>query len=312
MRFGCITGLASSLPQQIIHNEYFSSYLDTSDEWIQKRTGIVNRHWVSEDESALSLATEVLERLIRENGLPEAVIVATCSANKTIPSLAHRLCHLLGLNGLHFDINSACSGFVVALVQADALIQSGVVNSVAVIGVDVMSQLINKSDRATAILFGDGAAGIMLSCGVQPQVRGINYGSDVAACEILGDQGDMLKGVLPRIVMQGREVFKLAVQAMTESIESCVKEAGQQPSEVDWFFCHQANRRILEAVAKRLGVDVSRFYLTLPEHGNTSSASVPLALAHAQAKGRLEPGQVIVMSAIGAGMSWASIILDWR
>jgi len=239
VRFGCITGLASSLPQQIIHNEYFSSYLDTSDEWIRKRTGIVNRHWVSKDESALSLAKEVLGQLIKENGLPEAVIVATCSANKTIPSLAHRLCHLLGLNGLHFDINSACSGFVVALVQADALIKSGVVNSVAVIGVDVMSQLIDKSDRATAILFGDGAAGVMLSCGIQPQIRGINYGSDVAACGILGDQGDVLKGVLPRIVMQGQEVFKLAVQAMTESIESCVKEAGQQPSEVGWFFCHQ-------------------------------------------------------------------------
>ena len=312
MYFGRITGLSSRLPNQIVTNAHFESYLDTSDEWIQKRTGIVKRHWISEGETALSLAQSVLEELIQESGQPDAVIVATCSSDKTLPSLAHRLCGIFNLNGLHFDINSACSGFVVALVQADALIRSSVVKKVAVIGVDVMSRLIDKHDRSTAILFGDGAGGVMLSRGEQAQIKAVHYGSNVEACGILSDQGDILAGKSPVIAMQGQEVFRLAVQAMADSIAVAIEEAGFSPEQVDWFFCHQANRRILQAVAKRLRVDESRFYITLTDQGNTSSASIPLALNHAQANQSLEKGQLVVLSAIGAGMSWASLILDWR
>tara|TARA_Y200000002_G_C22676935_1_gene662500 strand:- start:1861 stop:2799 length:939 start_codon:yes stop_codon:yes gene_type:complete len=307
-----VIGVASALPDQIVPNTYFERYLDTSDEWIHKRTGIRNRRWVAEDESGLVLVTSVLKDLIDLYGSPDALIVATCSPDKTLPSMAHRAAEQLGIHGLMFDVNSACTGFMSAFLQADALIKTGTVNRIAVIGMDVMSRLVDRDDRATVVLFGDGAAGVMMERSSKQRILSHHFDSAINTTNLLIDEGSWLEGVVPKISMRGQEVFRLAVRQVSQSITDSLNHAGCGIDEVDWFMCHQANQRIISALASGLSIQEDKFYMTLSEYGNTSSASIPLGLDHAVRSNALQKDQLVVLSSVGAGMSWASSVIQWR
>ncbi|MBM4211052.1 MAG: beta-ketoacyl-ACP synthase 3 [Gammaproteobacteria bacterium] len=310
--FSRISAIATQLPSEEIPNSYFGSYLDTSDQWIAQRTGIQSRFWLKKNESVLDITVPVLAQLIEKSGRPDSVIVATCSADKVLPSLAHRVASACEIDGLHFDVNAACSGFLVALAQARALIGAGMVSRVAVIGADAMSKLIDHNDRATAVLFGDGAGGLMLERAQQDVFLSTCFDSKVAFCDILMDQGRIHEGVKPVIQMQGQEVYRLAVGALSRSVLQSLHLANKAIEDVDFVFAHQANDRILQSVAKNLGIDDQIFYKTVNCYGNTSAASIPLGLAHAHENNRLKNQDILVLTAIGAGMAWGSMVLKWE
>ncbi|MDA9832775.1 beta-ketoacyl-ACP synthase 3 [Gammaproteobacteria bacterium] len=311
MYFSRISAVASHLPSAKIPNTYFESYLDTSDQWIRQRTGIQSRFWLGEGESILDIALPVLQALIDQSGSPDAVIVATCSNDKVLPSLAHRVAAECHIDGFHFDVNAACNGFLVALAQARALIACGMVNRVAVLGVDAMSKLIDRNDRATAILFGDGAGGLMLERSREDAFLSACFASKTELCGILTDNGRIHEGIRPKIAMQGQEVYRLAIGALSQSLKDSLHLAGLGIEEIDWVFAHQANDRILQSVAKSLKIDGQRFYRTVHCYGNTSAASIPLGLAHAYENNQLKAQDTLAFTAIGAGMAWGCMILKW-
>jgi 3-oxoacyl-[acyl-carrier-protein] synthase-3 len=286
--------------------------LETSDQWIVQRTGIGSRFWLDNNESILDITVPVLEKLIEQAGAPDCVLVATCSSDKVLPSLAHRAASVLKINGLHFDINAACCGFLVALAQARSLVASGMAHKVAIIGVDAMSKLIDRDDRSTAVLFGDGAGGIMLERSDDDAFLSVCFDSNVELSGILTDQGQIHEGIKPKIGMQGQEVYRLAIGALSQSMTKSLELAGLGLEDIDWVFAHQANNRILQNVAKSLKIEHQRFYKTVHCYGNTSAASIPLGLAHAHDNKLLKDKSVLALTAIGAGMIWGSMVLKWR
>ena len=337
-----IVGSGMHVPERVITNDYFASYLETNDEWIRDRTGIVERRWVEGTVGASELAEPAAREAIKNAGLAasdiDGIVFATVTPDYAFPSSACFLQARLGISsGLAFDINAVCSGFIYALVAADSLIAKGLCRNVLVVGSDVYSTIINPNDRRTCILFGDGAGAVVLQAcpatsggtaqGIGMDGSGETLSGIYASC--LGADGthtDILKvprgsaaPLTPEVLagdshylsMEGREVFKLAVRRLAEVNETIVRENGFDISQVDWFVSHQANKRILSAMARSVGVPEEKVLMNVERYGNTSAASVPILLAEAEREGIIKKGDLLVLSAFGGGVTWGSVLVRW-
>ncbi len=338
-----ILGAGMNVPERRVPNAHFATYLETSDEWISDRTGIKERRWAEPEVGASELAAPACERAVANAGLQlsdiDAVICATVTPDYTFPSTACFIQKRLGLRpGLAFDINAVCSGFVYALVTADSLIARGLCRNVLVVGVDIYSTIIDKHDRTTCVLFGDGAGAVVLSA-TAPEARGGSQESHFASgsgtslrgiySSLLGADGsqtDILcvpNGSAARptpestaagqhfLRMAGKEVFKLAVRSLGDISVKLLAESGFSPDDVDYFVSHQANKRILLSMAKQLNIAEEKVLMNVEKYGNTSAASVPIVLAEFSANGTIKPGDLLLLSAFGGGVTWGACLLRW-
>ncbi|MHB8189556.1 MAG: beta-ketoacyl-ACP synthase III [Ferrimicrobium sp.] len=300
-----IIGVGSALPERIVTNADFEGYLDTNDIWITERTGIRARHMggttsglaIAAGKAALSAAGLTGEDI-------DFVILSTTTPDQTVPATTAEISHQLGTRGGAMDLNAACAGFVYALVTARGLIEMGM-NRILVIGADTLSRITDQNDRSTAVLFADGAGAVIIERSDTESFLGWDLGIDGSARPILYcDHGGYM-------YMEGREVFKRAVRVMVESSEKAMKQAGISSSDISLLVPHQANLRIIDAANQRLGIDIERTAIVLDRTGNTSSGSIPLALADAVAHDRLSNGDLILFTGFGAGMTWASAVVRW-
>lgn len=300
-----LAGWGTALPDKTVTNTDLESWLDTSDEWIRERTGIAERRvGSSTTELAVAAARAALER---SPGPVDLVLVATITPDQTTPATASVVQAALGLDRCAaFDLHAACSGFVYGLVVARGLIATGM-RRVLLVGAETLSRITDWDDRETAVLFGDGAAAVVLEADAGPDtLLGHHLGGDGGGAGLLyADRGAFLR-------MDGREVYRRAVRAMVESSTAALAAAGLSPGDVDLFVPHQANRRIIEGAADRLGIPPERTAIVLERTGNTSAASIPLALADALDAGRVAPGDVVLLSGVGAGLAWGSAVLRWQ
>ena len=316
MRSSVIIGTGSYLPSKIISNDDMAQMVDTTHEWIVKRTGICQRHIAGPTEMTSDMGKKAAEIAIQKSGLSkdeiDGIIVATTTPDNTFPSVAAKVQKALGLKQCAaFDVQAVCSGFIYALTIANSLIKSGSHHNILVIGADKMSSIVNWEDRSTCVLFGDGAGAVVLSG--KDNVKG------VLASEILcdGNLDDILYtsgGVSQSnesgfIIMKGAEVFKHAVEKMSSSVQSVLQKAGLSASEIQWVVPHQANARIINAVAEKLGLSSERVILTVDKHANTSAASIPIALD--LECGKFKRGENVLFTAAGAGFTWGSLVLSW-
>ena len=316
-------GCGHYLPETILTNEALSERLDTSDEWIRARTGIRQRHIAAEGELTSDLATRAAERALAAAGMEpgdlDAIVLATATPDQTFPSTATRVQHNLGMtSGFAFDIQAVCAGFIYALANANGLILAGMANRVLVIGAETFSRILDWEDRATCVLFGDGAGAVVLerSDGTgTPADRGILgtcLHSDGAHNRILhvsgGPSGTGDIGVLK---MEGKEVFKHAVTKLAAVAHEVMDKSGVSSADIDWIVPHQANYRIIESTARKADIPMDKVIVTVGEHGNTSAASIPLALSCGIADGHIKPGNLLLMEAIGGGLAWGSALMRW-
>jgi 3-oxoacyl-[acyl-carrier-protein] synthase-3 len=324
--FAAITGWGMAVPRRIVTNEELAQRIDTSDEWIRSRTGIAQRHVAEPDEFTSVLATRAgkaaLERAGVEPASVETVIVATCTPDRTFPATA---CTVQANLGIHragaFDVAAACSGFVYGMSVATALVKSGMSRSVLLIAADIFTHFIDWNDRNTCVLFGDGAGAVLLQATNEPRgllasnIGAWGEGETLMAVDAGGTRqpatGELLEAGKQYVYMNGREIFKHAVRGMAESSERAVADAGVTLDDVALVVPHQANVRIIEAVAKRLELPMERFYVNLDRYGNTSAASVPIALVEAEQQGRVKPGDLVLLTAFGGGLTWGSALLRW-
>lgn len=317
-----VRGVGHHLPERIVPNADFESSLDTSDDWIRSRSGIERRHFAAEGETTSDLATRAARAALAHAGLEagdiDALILATSTADLTFPSAATMVQHAIGMKGgFAFDIQAVCAGFVFALANANALILSGTARRVLVIGAETFSRLLDWSDRSTCVLFGDGAGALVLEAAEDTGTnsdRGIlasDLHSDGAFRELLFVDGGVSTGRIGHLRMQGREVFRHAVEKLAETAHAALDKAGLGAADVDWIVPHQANLRIIAATAQRMQVPMERVIVTVQDHGNTSAASIPLALSVGVQRGQIAPGQLVVTEAIGGGLAWGSVVLRW-
>ncbi|WBU57501.1 beta-ketoacyl-ACP synthase III [Paracoccus sediminicola] len=306
------------LPERIVENSWFEDKVDTSDEWIRSRTGIERRHFAAEGETTSQMAIRAAEDALNRAGMSadqiDALIVATSTPDLTFPSVATMVQAGLSLKtGFAFDVQAVCAGFVFALANADGMIRSGQAQRVLVIGAETFSRILDWEDRGTCVLFGDGAGAVVLEAAEGE--RGIlasDLNSDGSYREILYvDGGVSTTGNAGKLRMQGNVLFRHAVEKLAETAHAAIDKAGLTPQDVDWLVPHQANARIIAATAQRMHLPMEKVILTVADHGNTSAASIPLALAVADAAGRFSKGDVIVTEAIGGGLSWGSVVLRW-
>jgi 3-oxoacyl-[acyl-carrier-protein] synthase-3 len=316
-------GCGHYLPARVVENAEFARTLDTSDEWIRTRTGIERRHFAADGEMTSDLATAAARAALADAGLDGAdidtLIVATATPDQTFPATAVKVQTAIGMQGgFAFDVQAVCAGFIFALAQANALIQSGVSRRVMVIGAETFSRILDFTDRATCVLFGDGAGALILEAQESPGLgsdRGIlstDLHSDGRYGELLYvDGGPSSTGTAGVVRMAGQEVFKHAVVKLAETGAAALAQAGLTPADIDWLVPHQANLRIMTMTAHKLGVAMERVVVTVQDHGNTSAASIPLALSVARAEGRIRRGDVLLMEAIGGGLAWGAAVLRW-
>ncbi|ACU54019.1 3-oxoacyl-(acyl-carrier-protein) synthase III [Acidimicrobium ferrooxidans DSM 10331] len=300
-----IIGVGQAVPDRVVTNADFEAYLDTSDTWITERTGIRERRFGG---TTSSLAIEAGRRAIADAGLTpgdiDFLVLSTTTPDQTVPATSAEVSHQLGTRGGAMDLNAACAGYVYALVVARGMIASGA-HRVLVIGSDTLSRITDQNDRSTAVLFADGAGAVVMERADEDDLLGWDLGVDGAARPILYcDHGGYM-------YMEGREVFKRAVRVMVESSETAMKQAGVNADDIALLVPHQANLRIIQAANERLGISLDRTAVVLDRYGNTSSGSIPLALADAVAQGRLHPGDHVLFTGFGAGMTWASAVWRW-
>ena len=312
-----IVGTGSFLPPRVVSNEELSKKLDTSDAWIQERTGIRQRHIADESQASSDLALEASRRALEAAGIPAAdidlIIVATSTPDFIFPSTACLLQAKLGVKGCAaFDVQAVCSGFVYALATADSMIKNRMAKKALVVGAEVFSRILDWNDRGTAVLFGDGAGAVVLAAGDKPGVHASVLHADGSQAGILSVPGNVCGGKItgsPFLQMQGKEVFKLAVRVLDESAREVVVAAGMKLEDIDWLIPHQANIRILEATAKRMGLPRERLVATVDHHANTSAASVPLALDEYVRAGKIQAGHRVLMQGVGGGFTWAASLV---
>jgi len=317
--FSRITGIGSYLPGPPVSNDDLASRgIDTSDEWIVSRTGIKSRHLVANGENASDLALEASKRALLAAGLDatdlDLIIVATSTPDFIFPSTACLLQGKLGNRGATaFDVQAVCSGFVYGLTIAEKFIRSGSHRRALVVGAEVFSRILDWSDRGTCVLFGDGAGAVVLEASDKPGILASALHADGAHHAILSVPGSVCGGKVtgdPFLRMDGQAVFKFAVRVLAEVADECCQAAGIAPSEVDWLIPHQANVRILEATAKRMKLPMGKVVVTVDRHGNTSAASVPLALDEAVRDGRIHAGHKVMLEGVGGGFTWGAVLFE--
>ncbi|MEM7745519.1 MAG: beta-ketoacyl-ACP synthase III [Pseudomonadota bacterium] len=316
-------GCGHYLPDRIVTNQELAERLDTSDEWIRSRTGIGQRHIAAPGQKTSDLGTRAAEGALSAAGITaedlDAIVVATATPDQTFPSTATRIQHNLGMTGgFAFDIQAVCAGFIFALANANGLILSGMADRVLVIGAETFSRILDWEDRSTCVLFGDGAGAVILERSEAtgtPQDRGVLatcLHSDGAHNHILhvsgGPSETQSTGVLK---MEGREVFRHAVSKLAAVADEVMGKAGVVADDINWIVPHQANYRIIENTARRAGIPMDKVVVTVEHHGNTSAASIPLALSSAVSDGTIKPGDLLLMEAIGGGLAWGGAVLRW-
>ena len=314
MKHARIAGTGSYLPERILTNRELEAMVDTTDEWIVTRTGIRERHIIADGETTSDMALHASRRAIQAAGIEaraiDMIIVATTTPDRVFPSTACLLQDKLGIASCPaFDIQAVCSGFVYALATADSFIKSGAVKHVLVVGADAMSRITDWSDRSNCILWGDGAGAVVVQASKEPGIISSHLHADGSYANLL----HVPSGVSQRegrdtIEMQGNPVFKIAVNTLDAIVDETLQANGMQKSDIDWLVPHQANIRILQSTAKKLGMSMERVVVTVDVHGNTSAASIPLALDVAVRDGRIKRGETILMEAFGGGFTWGSVL----
>jgi 3-oxoacyl-[acyl-carrier-protein] synthase-3 len=316
-----VTGVGDYLPTRVVTNDDLAKIIDTSDAWIVERTGIHRRHEAVEGETTSDLATKAAAKALAAAGRTPAdvdlIVVGTTTPDLTFPAAATMVQRKLGCPvGIAFDVQAVCSGFVFALAVADNFVVRGQSKCCLVIGAETMTRLMDWTDRGTCVLFGDGAGAVVLEPGegqgttADRGVLGVALRADGTKQDLLYvDGGPSTTGTVGKLRMQGKEVFRNAVVNISEAVIAAAKAANVELSEVDWFIPHQANQRILEGVAKRLGIASERVISTVADHANTSAASIPLAMAQGIADGRIKPGQLLLMEAMGGGLTWGAAVV---
>ncbi len=321
-----ITGTGSYLPERVVTNNDLAQFVDTSDEWIQKRVGIRERRYAAEDQTSSDMAAEAGKKAIKAAGLDasdiDMIIVGTITGDMPLPACAAFVQQKLGCRYIpSFDVSAACAGFLFSLSVGDSFIRTSAARNVLAIGVEVLTKITNFQDRNTCVLFGDGAGAVVLSR-TENADKGLllstNLFTDGTLTDILnipagGSKEPITHAALDaqrnKVYMNGKEVFRIAVRKLTSSSQAAMAQSGLAPEQIDWVVPHQANLRILNQVAARLGIPYDRFVLNVDVRGNTSSASVPIALNEAVEDGRIKPGHTVLMCALGAGISWGSALV---
>ena len=323
VRRACFIGSGAYLPDRVVTNDELAAQVDTSDEWIVQRTGIRQRHFAAKDEKTSDLAMRAAEAALKDAGVrPDAVdliVLATATPDQTFPATATRVQAGLGLGpSTAFDVQAVCSGFIYALAVADNFVRLGQADTALVIGAETFSRILDWEDRTTCVLFGDGAGAVVLKgedgAGTTED-RGIlttHLHSDGQHHDLLYvDGGVSSTRTVGHVRMAGREVFKHAVVRLAEVVDEALEATGLGPEAIDWLVPHQANKRIIDATAKKLDMDPNRVVTTVDRHANTSAASVPLALDTAVRDGRIKPGDLVMLEAMGGGFTWASALARW-
>lgn len=318
-----VAGVGAYLPERILTNDELSRQVDTSDAWIKERTGISERRIAATGEMTSDLALKASEAALADAGLKagdlDLIVLATTTPDETFPATATVVQRRLGMErGAAFDVQAVCSGFVYALAVADNFIKAGQARHVLVIGAETMSRLLDWEDRGTCVLFGDGAGALVLSAvegNGDARDRGVlstHLFSDGRHHDLLYvDGGPSSTRTTGHLRMQGKEVFRHAVTNISEAVHAALEAGGLTPSDIDWFVPHQANQRILDGTARKVGIPIERVVVTVERHGNTSAASVPLALAEAVQDGRIRRGQLVLLEAMGGGFTWGSALIRW-
>ena len=317
--FSRIVGTGSYLPDKVVTNDDLARTIDTSDEWIRTRSGIRSRHVAAEGQLASDLALPAAQRALQAAGVNPAdidlIIVATTTPDIIFPSTACILQSKLGVAGCPaFDVQAVCSGFVYALTIADLFIRCGQANHVLVVGTEVYSRILDWNDRGTCVLFGDGAGAVIVAASEAPGILATKLHADGSHREMLCVPGSVNAGKVwgsPFVHMDGGSVFKFAVHVFEECANEVLEAAGLNVSDLDWFVPHQANIRIMEATARKLGLPREKLISTVHHHGNTSAASIPLALDEAVKDGRILPGQTLLLEGVGGGFTWGAVLLRW-
>ncbi|MGA0610291.1 beta-ketoacyl-ACP synthase III [Caldimonas sp. KR1-144] len=324
VRYSRITGTGSYLPPKRITNAEFAADLatrgiETSDEWIVERTGIRARHFADEgvttSDLALEAARHALESAGRRADEIDLIIVATSTPDMIFPSAACLLQRKLGVHGCPaFDVQAVCSGFVYALTIADAMIRTGSARCALVVGAEVFSRILDFNDRTTCVLFGDGAGAVVLEASDTPGILATELHADGRHVEILCTPGTVANGKVlgdPLLKMDGQAVFKLAVGVLEQAARAVLDKSGRTEADIDWLIPHQANIRIMQGTAKKLKLPMDKLVVTVDEHGNTSAASIPLALDHAVRAGRVKRGDTVMLEGVGGGFTWGAVLLDF-
>ena len=321
-RYSRITGTGSSLPPRRLTNADLVAALaqrgiETSDEWIVERTGIRARHFADPEVGSSDLGLEAARNALEAAGVQpqdiDLIIVATSTPDMVFPSTACILQNKLGANGCPaFDVQAVCSGFVYALSVADAMIQSGAASRALVVGAEVFSRILDFNDRTTCVLFGDGAGAVVLEASETPGILSSDLHADGKHVGILCVPGNVSGGQVlgdPLLKMDGQAVFKLAVGVLEKAAHAALAKAGLTESDIDWLIPHQANIRIMQGTARKLKLSMDKVVVTVDQHGNTSAASIPLALDHAVRNGQVKPGQTVLLEGVGGGFTWGAVLL---
>ncbi|HKS90172.1 MAG TPA: beta-ketoacyl-ACP synthase III [Stellaceae bacterium] len=317
-----VAGCGGYLPERIVTNDELAARLDTSDAWIRQRTGIGERRIAADGELTSDLAIVAARRALERAGMNgsdvDLIVLATATPDQTFPSTAVKVQAGLGMKrGAAFDVQAVCSGFIFALAVADNALRLGQARTALVVGAETFSRILDWNDRGTCVLFGDGAGAIVLNAapadaGPDRGVLSTHIHSDGRLHDILYvDGGPSSTGTAGFLRMEGREVFRQAVQHLAEAVDEALAANGLRPSDIDWLVPHQANTRIIDAVGRRLGLAADRTVLTIERHANTSAASIPLALDEAVADGRIRPGHLVLMEALGGGLTWGASVVRW-
>lgn len=312
-----ITGTGSYLPARILSNTDLAGMVDTSDEWIRERTGIEQRHIAAEGELTSDLATAAARAALENAGIEageiDLIVLATTTPDNTFPATATTVQHKLGITeGAAFDVQAVCSGFLFALATADSMLRQGLFKNALVIGAETFTRILDWSDRSTCVLFGDGAGAVVLQSGEGEDDQGVishHVRTDGSKKELLYvDGGVSSTGTIGHVRMQGNQVFRHAIANISSAVQAVLSDTGHDIADIDWFVPHQANQRILNGVAKRLGLDEEKVISTVAKHGNTSAASIPLALDQAIRDGRIQKGDLVLSEAMGGGFSWGACL----
>ena len=321
-RRAVVIGVGHYLPDRIVPNAEFEKTLDTTDEWIKSRSGIERRHFAAPGQTTSDLSTETANAALKMAGLSgndvDAIVLATSTADLTFPSAATMVQAKIGnTKGYAFDIQAVCAGFAYALTNANALIVSGQADRVLVIGAETFSRIMDWTDRSTCVLFGDGAGALLLEAQTGEGTiddRGIlstDLNSDGSHRDLLYVDGGVSTQSTGVLKMQGQEIFKHAVEKLAQTAHTALDKVGLGADDVDWVVPHQANIRIIKSTARKLGVGMDRVIVTVQDHGNTSAASIPLALSVGVANGQIKRGDLLVTEAIGGGLAWGAVVLRW-